>query len=128
MTGGLRATHRAGGYTHIDPSSPLFILGDCVYIPAVFASFHGDAIDEKTPLLRACALPDAHCLCAELQLAAASYVRRQDAVNREAVRMLKLLGFEATEIFAQSGLEQEFFLVPRNEFAVMSKRATFEGC
>ena len=51
-SGGMRATHTAGGYTIIDPTSPIFIKGDTVYIPTVFVSFHGDALDEKTPLLR----------------------------------------------------------------------------
>ena len=51
-SGGMRATHTAGGYTIIDPTSPMFIKGDTVYIPTVFVSFHGDALDEKTPLLR----------------------------------------------------------------------------
>ena len=51
-TGGLRATHTAGGYTCIDPSSPIFIRGDTMFIPACFVSFNGEALDEKTPLLR----------------------------------------------------------------------------
>lgn len=51
-TGGLRATHTAGGYTCIDPTSSIFIRGDTMFIPACFVSFHGEALDEKTPLLR----------------------------------------------------------------------------
>lgn len=52
-TGGLRSTHTAGGYTCLDPSSPIFIRGDTMFIPACFVSFDGEALDEKTPLLRA---------------------------------------------------------------------------
>jgi len=40
-------------YTVLDPSSPIFIRQDTVYVPTVFVSFYGDALDEKTPLLRA---------------------------------------------------------------------------
>ena len=46
-SGGLRATHTAGGYTVLDPTSPVFLRGDTVYIPTVFVSFYGDALDEK---------------------------------------------------------------------------------
>ena len=53
MNGGMRATHTAGGYTALDPSSPMFIRNDTLYIPTVFVSFYGKALDEKTPLLRA---------------------------------------------------------------------------
>merc|ERR1719310_533944 len=49
MNGGMRVTHTAGGYTAIDPTSPVFIRGDTMYIPTVFVSWHGDALDEKTP-------------------------------------------------------------------------------
>ena len=52
MNGGLRVTHTAGGYTAIDPSSPVFIRGDTMFIPTVFVSWHGDSLDEKTPLLK----------------------------------------------------------------------------
>ena len=52
MNGGMRATHTAGGYTALDPTSPMFIRNDTLYIPTVFVSFYGKALDEKTPLLR----------------------------------------------------------------------------
>ena len=52
LNGGMRATHTAGGYTAIDPSCPIFIRGDTVFIPTVFVSWLGQALDEKTPLLK----------------------------------------------------------------------------
>lgn len=51
--GGLRATHRAGGYLSVDPTSPIFLRGDTIFIPACLVSYYGHALDEKTPLLRA---------------------------------------------------------------------------
>jgi len=93
-SGGLRATHRAGGYTVLDPSSPLFIRGDTVFVPSLFVSFYGDSLDEKLPLLRA-----------------------QQAVSKQAVRLLKALGYNgAKSVGPKIGLEQEFFLVPRDAF------------
>ena len=60
-SGGMRATHTAGGYTILDPTSPIFLRGDTVFIPTVFVSFYGDALDEKTPLLRSMqATPNEH--------------------------------------------------------------------
>lgn len=91
--GGLRATHRAGGYLAVDPTSPIFIREDTVYIPATFATFNGEALDEKTPLLRAC-----------------------DALSREGVRLLNLLGHKTDKLVMNIGLEQEFFLVPREAY------------
>ena len=52
LNGGMRATHTAGGYTALDPSCPMFIRGDTVFVPTVFVSWLGQALDEKTPLLR----------------------------------------------------------------------------
>ena len=51
--GGLRATHTAGGYLAVDTTSPIFLKGDTIFIPSVFVSYFGKALDEKTPLLRA---------------------------------------------------------------------------
>ncbi|EKX45875.1 hypothetical protein GUITHDRAFT_71007 [Guillardia theta CCMP2712] len=92
--GGLRATHTAGGYTIIDPSSPIFIRGDTVHIPCIFISWTGHALDEKTPLLRA-----------------------EQALNKEGVRFLKNLGYDVSGVQSNIGLEQEFFLVPRDAYA-----------
>lgn len=94
QSGGLRGTHRAGGYLAVDPTSPIFLRGDTIFVPACLVSYFGHALDEKTPLLRSC-----------------------DAVSREGARLLKLLGFEVEGIQSNIGLEQEFFLVPRDAYA-----------
>ena len=83
-SGGLRATHEAGGYTVIDPTSPMYIRGDTIFVPSVFVSWYGDALDEKTPLLRA-----------------------QQAVNSAGKRLLKALGYEVGGVQPMIGLEQE---------------------
>lgn len=93
QNGGLRATHRAGGYLAIDTSSPVFLRGDTVFIPAALVSFLGHALDEKTPLLRA-----------------------SDALSNEGVRLLKNLGYNVNKVFANIGLEQELFFVPRDQY------------
>mmetsp|Transcript_8367 Transcript_8367/g.25991 ORF Transcript_8367/g.25991 Transcript_8367/m.25991 type:complete len:706 (+) Transcript_8367:56-2173(+) len=91
--GGLRGTHRAGGYVQLDPTSPIFLRGDTIFIPSCFVSYYGHALDEKTPLLRS-----------------------MDAINAAGTRMLKLLGYEVPGITTNIGLEQEFFLIPRDEY------------
>ena len=93
MNGGLRCTHEAGGYTALDPSSPMFIRGDTLYIPTIFISFHGKALDEKTPLLRA-----------------------MNAVSNAGARLLKALNYNCKTVLPMIGLEQEFFLVPREAY------------
>jgi len=93
QNGGLRDTHCAGGYLAVDPTSPIFLRGDTIFIPAALASYYGHALDEKTPLLRS-----------------------NDALSREGSRLLKLLGFEVEGLQSNIGLEQEFFLVPRDAF------------
>jgi glutamine synthetase len=92
-TGGLRATHTAGGYVTVDPTSPMWLRGDTVFIPAAFVTYNGHAIDEKTPLLRSV-----------------------EAMNREGKRLLKLLGYEVSGLQSNIGLEQEFFLIPRSAY------------
>mmetsp|Transcript_10001 Transcript_10001/g.35252 ORF Transcript_10001/g.35252 Transcript_10001/m.35252 type:complete len:706 (+) Transcript_10001:63-2180(+) len=91
--GGLRGTHRAGGYLAIDCTSPIFLRGDTIFIPSCLISYHGDALDEKTPLLRSV-----------------------DAMDREGTRLLKLAGFGVAGLQSNIGLEQEFFLVPRDMY------------
>ncbi len=91
--GGMRATHTAGGYLAIDTSSPIFIRGDVVHIPATLVSYYGKALDEKTPLLRA-----------------------NDALSTHGARLLKHLGLETKGCDAMIGLEQEIFLVPRDQY------------
>jgi glutamine synthetase len=92
-TGGIRATFEARGYTAWDPSSPAFLLenpnGTLLCIPTAFASWTGEALDHKIPLLRS-----------------------MDALSRSAVRALKLLGdHEASRVFTTVGPEQEYFLI-----------------
>ena len=89
-SGGMRATHTAGGYTVLDPTSPVFIRGDTVYIPTVFVSFYGQALDEKTPLHRA-----------------------MTTLNKETTRLCKNLGYDISGAQPNIGLEQEYFLIPR---------------
>jgi len=93
MNGGLRGTHCAGGYLTIDPTSPVFLRGDTIFIPAALASYHGHALDQKTPLLRA-----------------------SDAMSREGKRLLGHLGYKVDGIHANIGLEQEIFLIPRKAY------------
>lgn len=100
--GGMRATNTAGGYTVLDPTSPIFMRGDTVFIPTVFVSFHGHALDEKTPLLRA-----------------------MQAISREGSRLLKHLGYSVDGVLPNIGLEQEYFLVPRDAFY---KRPDLQFC
>jgi glutamine synthetase len=92
--GGLRGTHRAGGYLAVDTSSPIFCRGDTIFIPSALVSYFGAALDEKTPLLRANA-----------------------ALNREASRLFGALGMDVSSgIQSNIGLEQEIFLIPREEY------------
>ncbi|MDQ1741422.1 MAG: glutamine synthetase [Pseudonocardiales bacterium] len=92
-TGGIRATFEARGYTAWDPTSPAFILenpnGALLCIPTAFASWTGEALDHKIPLLRS-----------------------MDALSKSAVRALRLLGDEQTlRVFTTVGPEQEYFLI-----------------
>src|SRR3954469_23508597 len=92
-TGGIRATFEARGYTAWDPTSPAFVLenpnGALLCIPTAFASWTGEALDHKIPLLRS-----------------------MDALSRSAVRALALLGDEqAGRVFTTVGPEQEYFLI-----------------
>ena len=92
--GGLRATHRAGAYLSVDATSPIFLRGDTIYIPACMVSYYGHALDEKTPLLRA-----------------------SDLLSKEGARLLNLLGYKGvTGVQANIGLEQELFLIPRDAY------------
>ncbi|GIL17900.1 MAG: glutamine synthetase [Oligoflexia bacterium] len=95
-SGGMRSTFEARGYTAWDPTSPLFIVedegGKTLCIPTVFFGYHGQALDNKTPLLRSVeSLSDAAC------------------------EFLKLLGdVDVKKIFCTLGVEQEYFLIDRN--------------
>lgn len=91
-SGGLRATFEARGYTAWDPTSPAFIKDQTLYIPTAFCSYSGEALDKKTPLLRS-----------------------MEALNEEAVKMLKLLGNQSvTRVSTTIGPEQEYFLVDKD--------------
>lgn len=92
--GGLRNTFEARGYTAWDPSSPAFILGDCLCIPTVFISYTGEALDYKTPLMRSVS-----------------------AVKKAAAEVLKYFGVENADVQTYLGSEQEFFLVDSALFA-----------
>src|SRR5437763_3605479 len=92
-TGGIRATFEARGYTAWDPTSPAFILenpnGALLCIPTAFASWTGEALDHKIPLLRS-----------------------MDTLSKSAIRALKLFGdHSAQRVFTTVGAEQEYFLI-----------------
>ncbi|MBE6946247.1 MAG: glutamine synthetase type III [Ruminococcaceae bacterium] len=90
-SGGLRATFEARGYTAWDPTSYAFIKGKTLCIPTAFCSYGGEALDKKTLLLRS-----------------------MEALNRQAMRILKLFGNEEVKCVRTSvGPEQEYFLIPR---------------
>ena len=93
-SGGLRATFEARGYTTWDPTSNAFIKNGVLCIPTAFCSYTGHALDKKTPLLRS-----------------------MEAINKQAVRILKLLGNEDVKFVRTTvGPEQEYFLVDRKYY------------
>ncbi len=92
-SGGLRSTFEARGYTVWDPTSYAFVKGKTLYIPTAFCAFSGEAIDQKTPLLRS-----------------------MDALNKEALRVLKILGIEAKHVYPMVGVEQEYFLIDKEVY------------
>jgi glutamine synthetase len=92
-SGGLRATFEARGYTAWDPTSYAFVKDGTLYIPTVFCSYSGEVLDKKTPLLRS-----------------------MEAVNKQALRILKMLGSTATRVITTVGPEQEYFLIDQELF------------
>jgi len=97
-SGGLRATFEARGYTAYDPSSPAFLIeginGATLCIPTAFASWNGDALDNKTPLLRSI-----------------------EALNREAMRAMKVFGDkDVRRVYPTVGAEQEYFLIGLEDY------------
>jgi glutamine synthetase len=97
-SGGLRATFEARGYTAWDCTSPVFVKkkgeSTILYIPCAFCSYTGEAMDKKTPLLRS-----------------------MDALNKQAIRVLSLLGNTSSKkVIATLGPEQEYFLIDRSFF------------
>jgi glutamine synthetase len=90
-SGGLRATFEARGYTAWDPTSDAFIKGNSLCIPTAFCSYGGEALDKKTPLLRS-----------------------MDAINKQALRILKLFGNTSVKrVITTVGPEQEYFLIDK---------------
>src|SRR6187455_3569287 len=93
-SGGMRSTFEARGYTAWDPTSSPWLLvtpqGSTLVIPTAFVSWTGEALDKKTPLLRS-----------------------QEALSKQAVRILKLFGSKATRVMTTCGPEQEYFLIDR---------------
>ena len=93
-SGGLRATFEARGYTAWDPTSYAFIKGKTLCIPTAFCSYGGEALDKKTPLLRS-----------------------MEALNRQAMRILKLFGNTDVKcVRTNVGPEQEYFLVDKEMY------------
>ena len=97
-SGGLRSTHYARGYTAWDMTSPAFVkemtAGTILCIPTIFVSYHGEALDKKTPLLRS-----------------------MQAISTQALRILRLFGNTAAKkVIPQVGSEQEYFLVDREKY------------
>ena len=93
--GGLRATFEARGYTYWDISSPAFIRDKVLCIPSIYVSYNGEALDQKSPLLKAL-----------------------DRLSQESSRVVQALGDKQVKhVNLSVGLEQEYFLVDRKMFA-----------
>ena len=93
-SGGLRATFEARGYTAWDPTSNAFVRGSTLYIPTAFCSFGGEALDQKTPLLRS-----------------------MQAINKQTLRILRLFGVDnVSSVKPMAGAEQEYFLIDKEMF------------
>ena len=102
-SGGLRATFEARGYTAWDPTSYAFIKGHTLCVPTAFCSYSGEALDKKTPLLRS-----------------------MQALNKQALRVLKLFGNEDVKCVRPCvGPEQEYFLIDK---AMYEKRKDLVFC
>ena len=109
-SGGLRATFEARGYTAWDCTSPAFVKKDAegngaiLYIPTAFCSYNGEALDQKTPLLRS-----------------------MEAIDKEAMRLLRLFGnTTSSKVIPSVGAEQEYFLVDREKY-LKRKDLVFTG-
>lgn len=97
-SGGLRATFEARGYTAWDTTSPAFLKEDnsgsvILCIPTAFVSYTGEALDKKVPLLRS-----------------------MEALNKQALRILKVLNIEAEKVTTTVGAEQEYFLINKKYY------------
>ncbi|KAI9190331.1 hypothetical protein H9P43_001765 [Blastocladiella emersonii ATCC 22665] len=100
-SGGMRTTFEARGYTVWDTTSPMFLRDGPIkgtttlYIPSVFISYNGQALDEKTVLLRA-----------------------NEALSKSAVKVLRLLGENVSRVYTTLGIEQGYFLIDRNLYSL----------
>jgi len=93
-SGGLRTTFEARGYTVWDASSYAFVKDGTLYIPTAFCSYSGEALDQKTPLLRS-----------------------METIDKQALRILRLFGNKsAKRVFTTVGAEQEYFLIDKEMF------------
>lgn len=106
-SGGIRATFEARGYTIWDSSSPAFLKSTpggalVLYIPTAFCSYNGEALDEKTPLLRS-----------------------MDAINKSTLNLISLLGIQSKRVHSNVGAEQEYFLIDKEDY---KKRADLKFC
>ena len=109
-SGGLRSTFEARGYTTWDCTSPAFIKKSAdgttaiLYIPTAFCSYTGEALDQKTPLLRS-----------------------MEAIDKQSVRLIRLFGnTTSTKVAPSVGIEQEYFLVDRDKY-LKRKDLVFTG-
>lgn len=93
-SGGIRSTFEARGYSAWDPTSPVFVIGDTLMIPTVFISYTGEALDYKTPLLKAI-----------------------HAVDRAATDVVRYFNPEVSKVVSNLGWEQEYFLVDEGLFS-----------
>jgi glutamine synthetase len=87
-SGGLRNTFEARGYTAWDPTSPAFVIGNTLSIPTIFISYTGEALDHKTPLLKAL-----------------------NAIDQAAVEVAQYFDRHVTRVHSTLGWEQEYFLI-----------------
>jgi glutamine synthetase len=98
-SGGLRSTYESRGYTGWDPTSPIFILkgknGNTLCIPSVYYSWTGDVLDNKIPLLRS-----------------------EKKINDACLRLLKLTGMPADQVYSTLGCEQEYFIVSQSLYTL----------
>ena len=102
-SGGIRNTFEARGYTAWDPSSPAFVYGTTLCIPTVFVSYTGEALDNKTPLLKAL-----------------------HAIDHEATKVAQYFDPNVKKVHATLGWEQEYFLIDR-ELAAARPDITLTG-
>jgi glutamine synthetase len=87
-SGGIRNTFEARGYTAWDPSSPAFVVGNTLSIPTIFVSYTGEALDHKTPLIKAL-----------------------NVLDKAAVDVCQMFDKDVTKVIATLGCEQEYFLI-----------------